>query len=126
MNASSYIPLVGLIAFCILFVFIGQHYRRRVNRAFALYLVNMAVWAFGSLMMHANFYDHDTPFWNKFVIAVGFWSPIVYFRFMRIYLNEAGGKNLVKVGYLLGIVLTGVSFGGDMVVRDAYVEEGIY
>ena len=126
MNLNVLIPLVAFVVYgALLFVVIRQHSRSKVNRTFALYLLAMTVWSFGSFMMHADFPVRTPLFWNKFM-GIGILAmPTVFFYFVQAFLNNVEERRrwlyLGLVSYLALLTANVMGYG----MREAYVLDGV-
>jgi diguanylate cyclase (GGDEF)-like protein len=122
MNVWALIPLISFLTYTALVVIILQQARRRVNKAFILFLSASAVWSLTSFMLVANPYPQHIIFWNVMVIAAIPWVAVSYYHFVRAYNNKPAGIG-VYIGYalVLGVLALGLS---GHIVKSAYFDNG--
>lgn len=80
-------PLLVLLSYAILLVSVLRRaVRSRLYRFFALYLLVMVVWSFGSAMMRL---DPDLILlWNKVMSSGAIVMPLAFFGFVQMFLDE--------------------------------------
>jgi hypothetical protein len=80
-------PLLALLSYAILLVSVLRRaVRSRLYRFFALYLLVMVVWSFGSAMMRL---DPDLILlWNKVMSSGAIVMPLAFFGFVQMFLDE--------------------------------------
>jgi hypothetical protein len=79
--------LLALLSYAILLVSVLRRaVRSRLYRFFALYLLVMVVWSFGSAMMRL---DPDLILlWNKVMSSGAIVMPLAFFGFVQMFLDE--------------------------------------
>jgi signal transduction histidine kinase len=81
-------PLLALLSYAFLLVtVIRQGVRSRLRGFFVLFLLSMAIWSLGSLMMRLN--PSRIEFWNKVLLAGGAVTmPLALFGFVQAFLGQ--------------------------------------
>lgn len=117
LNASSLIPALSF-AIYIPFIFFGFYSRKeKVDSSFLLYMFFMALWSFGSFMMHANTGILTPLLWNRVMLVGLFGGPIAFLSTL-IFLSGAEKKRyriLVYAGFVMYIYLLYLDFAGKVV-----------
>jgi diguanylate cyclase (GGDEF)-like protein/putative nucleotidyltransferase with HDIG domain len=123
-NLWAIIPLISLITFTVLFLFILPQANRRVIRIFAVFLFASGAWSFFAFMLDYNLSASTSYliFWNRFVITAIPWVAICYYHFIRAYNNKPAGIG-VYLGYAFVLIILAFSLSG-YVVKDAYMVNG--
>ncbi len=121
MDIYALIPLISLMAYCVLLVIVLRQPQRRVRRIFALYLASIMIWNFNSFVLHADFF-RATLIWNRILFVAAFWSAVAYYHFVRAFVNKPGGLG-VYLGYGFMAVAAGLS-ATDYVIANSYVVNG--
>ena len=128
-DLSSIIPAVSFILYIIFTIF--AFYYQSTSRppwSFRLYMLAMAVWSFGSFMMHANTGVLTPLFWNRFMVAGMLGGPITIYHSM---LELSGLKKqryygLIYAGYGIYLFLLGLNFSGLIVSATGFEEGQFY
>jgi diguanylate cyclase (GGDEF)-like protein/putative nucleotidyltransferase with HDIG domain len=123
-NLWAIIPLISLITFTILLIFILPQAKRRVTRIFAIFLFASGAWSFFAFMLDYNLTASSSYliFWNRFVIPAIPWVAVCYYHFIRAYNNKQAGIG-VYLGYAFVLIILAFSLAG-YVVKDAYMVNG--
>ncbi|MBZ4674112.1 MAG: multi-sensor signal transduction histidine kinase, partial [Spirochaeta sp.] len=68
-DVSTIIPAVAFVLY-VSFVIFGflQYKKDRFYWSFQLYMIFVAIWSFGSLMMHLNSHILTPIFWNRIML----------------------------------------------------------
>jgi len=117
------IPLLSFLTYSALVILVLQRSRRRVDKAFALFLVAAGIWSFTSFMLHLNAYPKQAVLWNEILVVALSWVVVCYYYFARVYTNKPGGIGLY-LGYAYVLAILVFSLGG-YIVRSAYVTAGV-
>lgn len=127
-DISSLIPGIAFVPY-ILFTIFGFNQRKRegIRLSFVYYMCVMAIWSFGSFMMHANTGFLSTLFWNRFMVTGMFGGPITIFH---SFLELSGTKKkrynfILYTGYCIYVFLLYLNFTGR-IVSDAGFIDGIF
>lgn len=126
LDLSSIIPAVAFVPY-VLFLLFGLYRKRgeRFHVPFILYMSLMAVWSFGSFMMHANTGIASPLFWNRFMLVGMLGVPIAIF-FSVLDLIGTIRKRYISV-LVVGISIYGflqyLNFRG-LIVSSAGFENG--
>lgn len=126
LDLSSIIPAVAFVPY-VLFLLFGLYRKRgeRFHMPFILYMSLMAVWSFGSFMMHANTGIADATFWNRFMLVGMLGVPIAIF-FSVLDLIGTFRRRYISV-LVIGVSIYGflqyLNFRG-LIVSEAGFENG--
>lgn len=103
LDASSLIPALSFIIYIVFIVF-GLYSRKdKVDGSFLQYMFFMALWSFGSFMMHANTGILTPLLWNKVMLMGLFGGPISFLATM-IHLSGTEKRRyrvFLYAGYIL-------------------------
>ncbi|MCD6554092.1 MAG: GAF domain-containing protein [Anaerolineae bacterium] len=107
-------PLLALLSYILLLGIVLRHgARSRLHRFFALFLLTMAVWSFGSLMMRLN--PSRIELWNKVLLAGGTVTmPLVLFGFVQAFLGQRRDRWL-WLGLVMAVGLAIATAAGYMI-----------
>ena len=107
-------PLLALLSYITILVIVLRHgIRSRLRRFFALFLLSMAVWSFGSLMMRLN--PSRIEFWNKVLLAGGTVTmPLALFGFVQAFLDQRRDRWL-WLGLMVAMALAIATAAGYMI-----------
>ncbi len=126
LDFSTIIPAVSFLIY-IPFIIFGLYHRTResVSRPFLLYMSFMALWSFGSFMMHADSGVATPLFWNRFMLVGLLGGPIAIFYTLHELSNfkRSGYKYFLYAGGALYILLQVLNLTGT-IVSDAGFQEG--
>lgn len=121
-NLSSFIPGITFV-FYILFTIFGLYRREgeKIQWIFIFYMFLMALWSFGSFMMHANTPVATPLFWNRIMLCGMLGVPITV---LHSVLNLLGAKNwkynlFLYTGYPIYAYLLYLNLRG-FIVADAF------
>jgi GAF domain-containing protein len=122
-SISIAIPLIALTCYgALLFITARQGLARTVSRFFALYLLSMLVWSFGTFMMRVA--ASDALFWNKVMLGGLMGMPLAFFGFVRAFLMIKGQRRWLYLGLLLYTILLIANGMGYMSKYVHVLEEG--
>jgi len=126
LDLSSIIPGIAFTLYILFAVFGLYHQKReRIRWPFLAYMLAMALWGFGSFMMHADTGILTPLFWNRFMMAGMLSGPITIYHSL-LNLSEIKKKQyyyLVYLGYCFFIFLIFLNFQGS-IVEDAGFRDG--
>jgi len=119
-NISSFIPAISFILY-ILFTIFGLYRKNgeKIHWPFILYMILMAVWSFGSFMMHANTRIANPLTWNRIMLIGMLGVPITILHSV-LDLFETKNKNynyIIYVGYTIYVFLLFLNFRGYIVTQ---------
>ncbi len=107
--------MLALLSYAILLVSVLRRaVRSRLYRFFALYLLVMAVWSFGSAMMRLD--PDRILLWNKVMSSGAIVMPLAFFGFVQMFLDEKRDRWLwvgivslfgLEAANALGLMVTG-------------------
>lgn len=123
MTIWALIPLITSLTYIALLVLTLPSAKRRINRAFAIYLGVAGTWSFTSFMLHLNAFPQQTLFWNELLVSALVGTLSTYYYFIRTYTNKPAGFG-TYLGFAFAIIITGLSLGG-YIVQQSYVVDGI-
>jgi PAS domain S-box-containing protein len=128
LDASSLIPALSFLIY-IPFIFFGLYSRKeKVDTSFLQYMFFIALWSFGSFMMHADTGIFTPLMWNRVMIVGMFGGPISFLSTM-IYLSGTEKRRyriFLYVGYIIYIILLYLNFTGQVVKDAGFNENGFY
>jgi len=121
------------VAACLLYIFFVvfgfiQYRHIKFYWSFQLYMLAMAVWSFGSFMMHADTGIFTPLFWNRFMLLGLFAVPftLVHAILDILEIHRKQLRLYSRISYLLYAVLIYINLKG-LVVQDAgFNEVGFY
>jgi len=123
-NLSSFIPGISFVLY-ILFTIFGLYRREgeKIHWIFILYMFMMAVWSFGSFMMHANTGVLTPLFWNRIMMIGMLGVPITILHSVLDLFEPKSSKYdyLLYMGYPIYLFLLFLNFKG-YIVTDAFIE----
>ena len=127
-DISAIIPAVAVVLY-VTFVIFGffQYKKDRFYWSFQLYMIFVAVWSFGSMMMHLNSPVMTPLFWNR-IMLVGLLSvPFGLCSFVvdMLSIRNKAVRYLINLSYLLIIPLMYLNFSGS-IVSDAGFVDGVF
>jgi len=128
LDASSLIPALSFIIYIIFIVFGIYSRKEKVDTSFLLYMFFMALWSFGSFMMHANTGLFSPLTWNKVMLLGLFGGPIAFLQTM-IYLSGTDKKRyqiFLYIGYIIFFFLIYLNLSGKVVTAAGFDESGFY
>ncbi|MEW5816193.1 MAG: GNAT family N-acetyltransferase [Spirochaetota bacterium] len=119
-DLSSLIPAISFIPYIIFTIFgLYRSKEEKIHWPFILYMFVMAIWSFGSFMMHANTGIFNPLFWNRLMVAGMLGGPITLFHSMLslIQTRKRRYNYLVALGYLIYVFLLILNFEGHIVAN---------
>ncbi|MBN2050535.1 MAG: GNAT family N-acetyltransferase [Spirochaetales bacterium] len=128
-DLSSLIPAIAFILYIIFAAFGIYQDKKGFSRwPFFLYMTFMAIWSFGSFMMHANTGIATPLFWNRFMLVGMLGGSIAIFHSL---LNLSGSRRkvyqwILYLGYLLYLFLLYLNFAGAIVTDAGFNEDGFF
>lgn len=127
-DISTIIPAVAFVLY-VTFVIFGffQYKKDRFYWSFQFYMIFVAVWSFGSMMMHLNGPFMTPLFWNR-IMLVGLLSvPYALCSFVvdMLSIGNKVVRYIINFSYLLIIPLMYLNFSGS-IVSDAGFVDGIF
>ncbi len=128
-DVSTVIPAVACILYVFFTVFGFMQYKKEgFYWSFQLYMVFVAIWSFGSMMMHLNS-GYMTPlFWNR-IMLIGLLSvPFGLSNFIvdMLEIHKRSIRVFINVSYLLIIPLMVLNFTGSIVNEAGFTSEGVF
>ena len=121
-DLSTLVPAMAFIPYLI-FTFFGLTGRkdRKIQTPFIVYMLLMAVWSFGSFMMHARTPLMTPLFWNRFMLVgltgVAF---VIYHTLLVLSGNfRKSYRTVLYIGYVAYVGVLVMNFTGH-IVTDAY------
>jgi hypothetical protein len=128
LDVSSMVPAVSFVIY-IPFALFGLYHRKKEKTSlpFLLYMSFMALWSFGSFMMHANSGLLSPLFWNRIMLVGLLGGPISVFYSM-IELSGAEKRRyrfLLFTGAIFFPFMLYLNFSGK-IVSGAGFEDGVF
>ncbi|TET08338.1 GAF domain-containing protein [Candidatus Aerophobetes bacterium] len=125
-NISSIIPLSAFAAYSLLLsIVIWRNPDTKPARIFILYLASMVIWSLGSFLMHLDPPLGTPLFWNRFMVVGAFAMPIIFYSFVRSFLEIRKQKIWLYLGAVLYVSLFTANAMGHF-AKEAYVSEGVF
>jgi len=128
LDVSSLIPALSFIIYIVFIVF-GLYSRKdKVDTSFLQYMIFMAVWSFGSFMMHANTGLLTPLLWNKVMLLGLFGGPISFLATI-IYISGTDKKRYkwaIYAGYIIYVFLAYLNLSGQVVTEAGFDASGFY
>jgi two-component system NtrC family sensor kinase len=128
LDASSLVPALSFVIYIPFTIFGLYNRKEKVNFSFMIYMAFMALWSFGSFMMHANVSLFTPLFWNK-IMLVGLLGGPISILGTLIYLTGTEKRRyryFLYFGYFIYILLLYLNFDGRIVVDAGFVEGEFY
>ena len=128
LDASSLIPGLSFIVYIVFIVFGIYSRKEKVDTSFLLYMFFMALWSFGSFMMHAKTSLFTPLIWNR-VMLIGLFGGPISFLSTLIYLSGTEKKRyrvFLYAGYIIFIYLIYLNISGKVVATADFNEDGFY
>ncbi|HQB90548.1 MAG TPA: histidine kinase N-terminal 7TM domain-containing protein [Sphaerochaeta sp.] len=127
-DISAIIPAVAVVLY-VTFVIFGffQYKKDRFYWSFQLYMIFVAVWSFGSMMMHLNSPVMTPLFWNRIMLVGLLCVPFGLCSFVvdMLSIRNKAVRWLINLSYLLIIPLMYLNFSGS-IVSDAGFVDGVF
>lgn len=127
MILAKFISLVALAGYlALIFISLHQSGRRRVNRAFIIYLFAMAFWQLSAVMVTFNSNSGPALFWYRLMTAGMGGQFIFYCLFILVFSESKGQRPMFIAGWTIFFGLT-LSFPTDLIIKDVVLSPtGIY
>lgn len=128
LDASSLIPALSFIVYIVFIIFGIYSRKEKVDASFLQYMFFMALWSFGSFMMHADTGVFTPLFWNRIMLLGLFGGPISFLQTM-IYLSGTEKRRyqvFLYIGYLMYFYLIYLNLSGKVVTDAGFDESGFY
>jgi PAS domain S-box-containing protein len=128
LDFSSLVPALSFMIY-IVFIIFGLYSRKeKVDTSFLQYMFFMALWSFGSFMMHANTGLFSPLAWNKVMLMGLFGGPISFFATM---INLSGTERrrysyFLYIGYGIYIYLAYLNLSGKVVTGAGFDSDGFW
>ncbi len=117
LDVSSLIPALSFCIYIPFIIFGLANKKERVNLSFLQYMGLMALWSFGSFMMHANTGLFTPLVWNRVMLVGLLSSPITVFatliHFARTEKNRY--RYFLYLGYGIDVLLLYLNLSGSIV-----------
>ena len=124
LDITSIIPAVSCILYAV-FALFGLFRRggERIKWSFILYMMAMAVWSFGSFMMHLDSPIQTPLFWNRLMMVGLLAGPITIFHSMLDFSGDRKFRYaiLLYAGYVIYGFLLYLNFLGSIVSSARFV-----
>lgn len=128
LDASTVIPALTFCIYVPFIIFGLSSKKEKINFSFLIYMGFMALWSFGSFMMHANTKLLTPLFWNKVMLIGLLGGPIAILGLM-IYLSETNKRRyriFMYVGYFIYFLLLYLNLKGSIVTDAGFNVDGFY
>lgn len=127
LDLSSLVPALSFCIYIPFIVFGLYSGKEKVNAYFIAYMTFMALWSFGSFMMHADTGVLTPLFWNRLMLVGMLGGPI---SILGTMIDLAGTEKrryrlFLYAGYLIYSVLLYLNFVG-MIVTAAGFDDGVF
>jgi two-component system, NtrC family, sensor kinase len=128
-DISTIIPAMAFILYVFFAIFGFTQYRKeRFYWSFQVYVMAIAIWSFGSFMMHLNSHILTPLAWNK-IMLVGLLA--VPFTLIHSVVNIMGLHNrsytiFIVLSYLLFIPLMYFNFSGTIVTDVGFTQDNVF
>ena len=125
-DVSSLVPALSFVIYIPFTLFGLSSRKEKINFSFLIYMGFMALWSFGSCMMHAEAPLFTPLVWNK-VMLVGLLGGPISILGTLIYLTGTEKRRyniFLYVGYLIYFALLYLNFTGKIVVSAYFDESG--
>jgi two-component system NtrC family sensor kinase len=122
LDVSSLIPALSFCIYIPFIIFGLANKKERVNLSFLQYMSLMALWSFGSFMMHANTGIFTPLIWNR-VMLVGLLSaPITVFATLIHFARTEKDRYryFLYVGYGIDLLLLYLNLSGSIVTSAGF------
>ncbi|MEJ5183749.1 MAG: GNAT family N-acetyltransferase [Rectinemataceae bacterium] len=122
-DASSLIPALSFCIYIPFIIFGLANKKEEVNLSFLVYMGFMALWSFGSFMMHANTGLFTPLLWNKVMLIGLLGGPISSFSTL-VYFSRTERRRyriFSYSGFVIYLFLLYLNFSGK-IVTDAWFE----
>ena len=126
MQYSAIVPLLAFMGFAVLIVLVVRdNWHLRANQLFIWYASLLAMWAFGSFMLYANFPGVSPYFWNTFLIVFPVIAFVAFYHFVHVFLNKPLSLLRIGIGYGMCVFFIIAAILG-FVITEAHWEGGSY
>jgi diguanylate cyclase (GGDEF)-like protein/putative nucleotidyltransferase with HDIG domain len=118
------IPLISFLCYSVILIIILGSRKNKITLSYALYVIAMIVWSFGSFIMRTNL-PPGTIFWNR-ILCIGLISmPVVFYHFTLSLTRSTNQKGKLYFGYLSAGILLISNFAG-LITKDAYTQNNVF
>jgi diguanylate cyclase (GGDEF)-like protein len=125
-SISMVISILAFIFYATLFwIVVSQNNEKRISRYFGIYLVTMAVWSFGSLMIFIAPQDSHILFWNRFMLIGSTAMPVAFFGFVQIFLMRKA-QPWIWLGITAYLLIQAANYMGWMITDAQVVNNELY
>jgi diguanylate cyclase (GGDEF)-like protein/putative nucleotidyltransferase with HDIG domain len=118
------IPLISFLCYFVILVIILGSRKNKIAMNYALYIISMIIWSFGSFIMRTNF-PPGALFWNR-ILCIGLISmPVAFYRFTLALTQSTNQKGKLYFGYISAVILLVLNFSG-LIMKEAYAENNVF
>ncbi len=118
LDISTIVPAFSFLIYLTFLVFgVYHHNKESVGFPFLTYMCFMALWSFGSFMMHADTVLGTPLFWNRVMLVGLFGGPIaIFYTLYELSYSKRGGyRYFLYAGFVLYGILLYLNVHGDIV-----------
>lgn len=98
------VPIVALITYCLLFLFIALSQKDKYIKTFMMVLIPLIIWTTSAVFMLIQLYP-GVLFWNKIMIAGTFAVPILLYYFVSVFTDTVRIFNITLWGITTSIAI---------------------
>ncbi len=128
LDATSLVPALSFLIYIPFAIFGLYNHKEKVNIYFLVYMSFMALWSFGSFMMHANTGIFTPLIWNRVMLIGMLGGPISIFgTLMGLSGAEKQRYNtILYIGYAIYIILLYFNLSGGIVSDAGFDANGFH
>lgn len=117
------VPMVALVSYCLLALFLGFSQKDKHIRYFLLVLAALIVWTSGAVFMKLQLYP-GVLYWNRIMVAGTLATPFLIYLFVSVF---TGTMNRFYIGFLglLSGAAVAVNLLGYVVIHAAVVSRTV-
>ncbi|MDP2790355.1 MAG: histidine kinase N-terminal 7TM domain-containing protein, partial [Rectinemataceae bacterium] len=128
LDATSLVPALSFCIYVPFAIFGLYNHKEKVNVYFLIYMSFMALWSFGSFMMHANTGIFTPLVWNRVMLIGMLGGPISIFgTLIGLSGTEKQRYNyLLYIGFAIYVILLFFNLSGRIVADAGFDANGFY
>lgn len=118
------IPLISFICYSVILIIILGSRKNKITLNYALYIIAMIIWSFGSFIMRTNL-PPGALFWNR-ILCIGLISmPVAFYHFTMSLTQSTNQKGKLYFGYISAGIFLIFNFTG-LIMKAAYAKNNVF
>nr|WP_279381048.1 diguanylate cyclase [Alkaliphilus hydrothermalis] len=117
------VPFVSFLCYCCLLMILVGSRKNKISRYYAIYVISMIVWSFGSFIMRTNFYP-GALFWNRILVTGLIGMSVLFYHFTLVLTETTNQRKKLLFGYFSGGLLLIANYAG-LIMKEAYAVNSV-